>query len=88
MTNEQNPIQEPPNENGKLTECSSGQFDTLVRRHTQKDVAEHYAKRILAGDTDWILLNAAIKFRWSESGLKRVKTMAWKIVESQERVTA
>lgn len=32
MTNEQNSIQESSNKNGKLTEGSSGQFDTLVRR--------------------------------------------------------
>lgn len=53
----------------------------MRRARTQADVAREYADLILLGNTDWLALNTAIKSRWSVSGLVRVKTMAWKIVE-------
>ena len=48
-------------------------------RITQKEAATYYAALILAKNETWTELNDAIKCRWSVSGLKRIKTMAWKI---------
>jgi hypothetical protein len=47
----------------------------------QKDVAKYYAKHIKTNNINWPLLNLAIKYKWSDSGLIRIKKMAWKIVE-------
>ena len=48
-------------------------------RITQREAAACYAELILAKNEQWVELNSAIKCRWSISGLKRIKTMAWKI---------
>ena len=47
----------------------------------QKDVANEYAKLLIAFDIEIALINRAIIERWSRSGLIKVKTMAWKIAE-------
>ena len=48
---------------------------------TQAEVAGYYASLIVAGNKEWTGLNMAIKSHWSLSGLKRVKSMAWKRVK-------
>lgn len=49
---------------------------------TQKSVALTYALAIRSReDADWEKVNQAIIARWSQSGLERVKRMAWKIVK-------
>ena len=50
-------------------------------RMPQKVVAATYGLIQLLGqssEVDWPVVNAAIVARWSKSGLKRVKEMAWK----------
>lgn len=46
--------------------------------NTQADVAQRYAWAIQRGDVDWKAVNEAIIARWSVSGLKRIKRMAWR----------
>jgi len=44
----------------------------------QKDIAQTYALALKSSDTtDWAKVNAAIIKRWSRSGLKRIKHLAW-----------
>jgi len=46
---------------------------------SQKHVALTYAMAIASSETkDWKAINDAIIKRWSFSGLKRIKQMAWK----------
>ena len=45
---------------------------------TQRDIAQTYALAIKSPeDIDWAKINKAIIERWSLSGLKRIKEMAW-----------
>ena len=51
----------------------------------RNDLAHVYAKLLRNldyDDPDWRYLNEAIIARWSESGLRYIKTKAWKIAES------
>ena len=46
----------------------------------QRDIAKTYALAIRSSDSktmDWSKVNKAIVDRWSLSGLKRIKGMAW-----------
>jgi len=44
----------------------------------QKDISATYALALRSSDpTDWKSVNEAIIKRWSLSGLKRIKDMAW-----------
>lgn len=54
----------------------------------QKDVALTYAMSMVSErgnneEIDWREVNQAIIERWSQSGLNRVKKMAWKHVEQR-----
>jgi hypothetical protein len=54
----------------------------------QKDAAKEYSNLIFAGqvlgnDIDWDKINKAIINRWSMSGLRRVKEMAWSILKGK-----
>ena len=52
----------------------------------QKNIALTYAMAILSDEEkDWPKINQAIIKRWSKSGLTRVKTMAWKLIEEKRR---
>lgn len=45
---------------------------------TQKQIAQTYALGIRSSwPTDWAKVNAMIIERWSQSGLNRIKNMAW-----------
>jgi len=49
------------------------------QRMTQRDIALSYALALnTPDDVDWPTVNQAIIARWSLSGLKRVKDMAWR----------
>lgn len=52
--------------------------NTAMKR---KDVALTYAMAMCATSEvkDWKAINAAIVARWSDSGLKYIKRLAWKI---------
>lgn len=50
----------------------------------QDYAAKDYASLFITGQTEWKEINAAIIKRWSESGLRRVKKMAWQIIEKAE----
>lgn len=57
--------------------------DIGTKRATQKDVALIYALAIKsesagADRPDWKQINEAILARWSMSGLKRIKDLAWR----------
>ena len=50
----------------------------------QKEVALSYAMSICSSEkTNWPKVNLAIIERWSNSGLIRVKEMAWKIIDKK-----
>ena len=53
----------------------------LDKRNTQADVAGEYlvfmADEKRGEYVNWALINEAIIQRWSEAGLRRVKSMAW-----------
>ena len=54
------------------------------KQFKQADVALTYAMAVCSSDkTDWHKVNKAIMERWSISGLKRVKDMAWKRIEQK-----
>lgn len=70
------------NEANKLSE----NFINMLadRKFYQADAAFEYAKLIAYHQIavcDWTVINAAIINRWSLSGLKRVKIMAWNNLE-------
>jgi hypothetical protein len=49
-----------------------------IKEIKQKDVACTYVLALKSSDpTNWKLVNEAIINRWSLSGLKRIKEMAW-----------
>jgi len=48
------------------------------RENIQKDVVAVYAWGLQRGDIDWKIVNEGIIERWSVSGLRRIKDMAWK----------
>ena len=63
------------------------------RRKQEQEAARRYAKDILRSDAiltglgqhvNWPLLNAEIIGIFGEAGLLRIKTRAWKIIESGE----
>jgi hypothetical protein len=45
---------------------------------TQRDVAQTYSYLIGRAGVGWHVINLAIRERWSEAGLVRVKQLAWK----------
>ena len=48
----------------------------------QKTVAIEYARAVMSGAAvDWRAVNDAIMKRWSNAGLKRVKSFAWARIE-------
>lgn len=48
-------------------------------KSTRKEVASLYRDGFANMDgIDWKKVNAAIKLRWSDSGLKYIKEMAWR----------
>lgn len=54
------------------------------RHFSQKSVALTYAMAMCSNETkDWHAINTAIVKRWSESGLERIKRMAWKRIEQR-----
>jgi hypothetical protein len=63
-----------------------GLLDDLNGTHPQAVIAEDYAEIILSGEeVDWPNINAAIIKRWSLSGLRRVKAMAWRQVKQARK---
>ena len=55
-------------------------------RLKQADVALTYAMALVSSEhnaVNWAKVNQAIMDRWSLAGLKRVKEMAWKRVETR-----
>ena len=56
----------------------------LDKSKIQADISILYAELILVHrDVDWPVINQAIQLRWSgKTALERVKTMAWKIVNT------
>lgn len=52
------------------------------QRCKQADVALTYALAMVSNEhVDWSRVNHLIMNRWSLSGLKRVKKLAWKLLE-------
>lgn len=55
----------------------------IAQKCTQAEIAQTYAMALVSNwKTDWARVNKAIMDRWSKAGLIRIKTLAWKIVES------
>ena len=65
----------------ELCNCTNVLLNEISNKEIkQKDVALTYMLALRSSDkTDWKLVNEAIIMRWSLSGLKRIKDMAWKI---------
>jgi hypothetical protein len=58
--------------------------DTALR---QKDIAGVYAMAIVSSEEkDWPKVNRAIINRWGQSGLNRVKNMAWNIIAANTEI--
>lgn len=49
---------------------------------TQAEVAEEYASALRNAPVDWTRVNQAIIQRWSVAGLKNIKRLAWREVQS------
>jgi len=63
-------------------EITNGEETILIeisnKKLKQKDIAQTYALIIRSGEkVDWKKINTAIVNRWSMSGLKKIKEMAW-----------
>ena len=57
-----------------------------MKEITQKSLALTYALAITGSElTDWKAVNQAIIQRWSESGLERVKGMAWAMIQAKRK---
>lgn len=55
------------------------------KSNQQKHIAAIYAKAVRrASNYDWPCINQTIIKRWSQSGLLRVKKMAWDIIKTKE----
>lgn len=69
----------------ELACCTSVLLNEIsLRELKQKDVALTYAMAMRSSEsTDWTKVNEAIIERWSQAGLQRIKTMAWKRIESK-----
>ena len=65
----------------ELCNCTNVLLNEISHKELkQKDIALTYMLAIRSSDkTDWKSVNEAIIKRWSLSGLKRVKDMAWKL---------
>ncbi len=64
-------------------------YEITVTRLTQSAIAEICAMAMIrdgVNSIDWKIVNTAIKERWSASGMERVLTKAWKIIEDAQRV--
>ncbi len=63
----------------ELACCTNVLLDEISnKKMKQKDIAQTYRlARDSSDKTDWIEVNSAIIERWSMSGLKRIKEMAW-----------
>ena len=63
----------------ELCDCQNVLLEEIADKHfTQKSVALTYAMAMESSErVDWYVVNQAIIKRWSESGLERVKRMAW-----------
>jgi hypothetical protein len=59
------------------------------KKFRQKDAAKEYsslifASVVLGNNIDWPKINRAIINRWSTSGLKRIKKMAWAVYQNKK----
>ena len=63
----------------ELANCTNVLLSELkYPKVTQKRIAKTYALALGSSErTDWARVNRAIIERWSISGLKRIKEMAW-----------
>ncbi len=63
----------------ELCNCTQVLLNEIgMKKIKQKAVACTYALALKSSDsTDWAAVNKAIINRWSLSGLKRIKEMAW-----------
>ena len=70
----------------ELANCTNVLLSELKNpKITQKGIAKTYTLALDSSErTDWTRVNAAIIEKWSLSGLKRIKEMAWKIIEMPE----
>jgi len=65
----------------ELCNCTNYLLQEIANKQfNQKDIAMTYAMALAqkTETVDWKKVNHAILDRWSMSGLKRVKEMAWK----------
>lgn len=68
----------------ELAACEMVIENEIEQGCTQAEIANTYALALVSSwPTDWKRVNEAIMKRWSETGLIRVKTWAWKIAESK-----
>lgn len=69
--------------NMELACCELVIENEIKQGSTQKDIANTYAMALVSSrPTDWARVNAAILEKWPR-GLNRIKTWAWKIVETK-----
>lgn len=63
----------------ELALCTDVLLDEISKKESkQKDIAQTYALALRSSEeTDWAKVNQAIIARWSVSGLKQIKKMAW-----------
>jgi hypothetical protein len=71
-----------------LAACTRTILDEIAMGLRTKDVALTYAMAILAEAREadapnWTSINAAIRRRWGDRGLARVKKAAWKLIEAK-----
>lgn len=58
--------------------CESVIENEIAQKCTQKQIAQTYALALRSSwPTDWKRVGEAIIKRWSKSGFKRIKEMAW-----------
>jgi len=71
----------------ELACCEMVIENEIAQGATQKDVALTYAMALASTwPTDWVRVNKAILAKWPK-GLKRIKEMAWKLVEQKRKET-
>ena len=57
-------------------------FAVVDEKKTRKDIAVVYAAALWqSAPVEWAAVNLAIKERWSMSGLKYIKELAWDLYE-------
>ena len=63
----------------ELGSCTNVLLDEIAdKKAHQRDVAKTYRLALMSSEkTDWKIVNQAILRRWSLSGLKRIKKLAW-----------